>query len=97
VVKKNMRQFPFAAMALILIAGVCFIFFIVFNYAYDNPDNGLFNLLEKSAEKTMNADKLSWFGMRLDHIRTGFGLSALVLFSLAILIFVVKSFDETPG
>jgi hypothetical protein len=42
----------------------------------------------------MNAEKLSWFGVRLEHLRTGFGMSALIFFSLAILIFVVKSFDK---
>lgn len=90
-----MREFPFAAMVLVLLAGVCFILFIVFNYAYDNPDTGLFTLLNKSAGRTMNAEHLSWFGVRLDHIRTGFGLSALILFSLAILIFVFTSFRKT--
>lgn len=89
-----MRQFPFAAMLLVLLAGICFILFIVANYVYDNPDSGLFTLLNRSASKTMNAEKLSWFGVRLEHLRTGFGMSALIFFSLAILIFVVKSFDK---
>ena len=92
-----MNQYPFAAMVLALLAGVCFIFFIVFNYAYDNPDNGLFTKLNESAKDTMNADTFSWFSARLDHIRTGFGLSALVLFSLSILIFVVTSFKKTDA
>jgi putative exporter of polyketide antibiotics len=87
-------KFPFAAMVLILLAGVCFIFFIVANYLYDNPDTGLFTLLQKSANETMNEGHRAWFGVRLEHIRTGFGLSAALLFTLAIVVFIAQSVDN---
>lgn len=87
-------KFPFAAMALMVLAGVCFIIFIVANYALDNPDTGLFTKLNESAGKTMNTGMLTWFQERLDNIRTGFGLSGLILFSLAIVVAVAQSFDK---
>ena len=92
-----MNKFPFAAMVLILLSGVCFIIFISANYVLDNPDNGLFNLLDDSAGKTMNSKYNTWFDTRLDHIRTGFGLSALVLFSVAIVIAIAQGFSRVEG
>lgn len=89
-----MNKFPFAAMVLILLSGVCFIIFITANYALDNPDNGLFNLLDDSAGETMNIKHNSWFDDRIDHIRTGFGLSALILFSIGIVVAIAQGFSR---
>ena len=89
-----MRRFPFAAMALILLSGVCFIIFITANYALDNPDNGLFTKLDESASNTMNTARYNWFNDRIDHIRTGFGLSALILFSVGIIVAIATGFSE---
>ena len=90
-------KFPFAAMVLILLAGVCFIIFIVANYALDNPDSGLFQQLNESAQKTMNVKHQNYFSGILDHIRFGFGMSSLLLFSLAIVIAIAQSLGKNPG
>jgi len=90
-----MNKFPFAAVLLMLIAGICFIIFIVANYAFDNPDSGLFTRLNESAEKTMNTKYHNWFIERIEHIRTGFGLSAVILFSISIVIAIATGFQRT--
>ena len=88
-------KFPFAAMVLVLLSGVCLIIFIVANYAYDNPDTGLFYQLSDSAEQTMNAGHNAWFADILEHVRYGFGLCSLVLFSLGIVVAIAQSFHDT--
>lgn len=84
-------------MVLILLSGVCFIIFITANYALDNPDNGLFTLLDSSSDNTMNSKHQSWFDTRLDHIRTGFGLSALILFSIGIIVAIAQGFSRVEN
>ena len=92
-----MNKFPFAAMVLILLSGVCFIIFITANYVYDNPDTGLFNLLDDSSDQTMNTKHQNWFDERIDHIRTGFGLSALILFSVGIVVAIAQGFSRVES
>ena len=71
--------------------------FIMFNFAFVNPDNGLFTILDERASEWESTTLYNWFGVRLDHITTGFGMSALILFSLGIIVAVAKSFGgKTP-
>ena len=88
-------KFPFAAMMLILLSGVCLIIFIVANYAYDNPDSGLFNQMSDSAERTMNTKHINWFTEIITHVRYGFGLCSLILFTLGIVVAIAQSFHQT--
>jgi len=88
-------KFPFAAMVLILLSGVCLIIFIVANYAFDNPDSGLFYKLSDSAGQTMNAGRQVWFATLLTRVRYGFGLCALILFTLGIVVAIAQSFHST--
>lgn len=70
---------------------------IMFNYAFDNPDSGLFNLLNESAGNTMNAARHTWFIDILSHVRIGFGMSGVILMGLGILVAVASSFDKGGG
>lgn len=77
---------------LIIGAGICFVMFIMFNYAFNNADTGLFVKLNESAQKTMNADTRSWFVNLTGHIQTGFGMSGVILMGLGIFVAVANSF-----
>lgn len=88
-----MRSFPFVSILLLIGAAVCFVIFIMFNYAFNNP-GGLFTLLDESAAQTMNAGTYSWFNTRMDHIQTGFGLSGVVLLSLGIISAIAAGFKK---
>lgn len=92
-----MNKFPFAAMVLMLLSGVCFIIFIVANHAFDDPDIGLFTKLNESMQKTTSTKYQNWFSERLDHIRTGFGLSALVLFLISIVVAIATGFKRVDA
>ena len=51
--------------------------FIMFNYAYNNPGNGLFNILQSHASNWDSGTLQTWYGVRISHIQTGFGLSGV--------------------
>lgn len=91
------RNYTFASMMLVLLAGVCFIIFIMFTYAYENPDSGLFTKLDESAEETMNAEGYSWFSDILDHVKTGIGFGGVFLLTLAIIIAAAGALGGRPG
>ena len=77
---------------LIIGSGICFVMFILFNYVYTNPDNGLFTILTDYSSKWDSSTLRSWFGVRINHLTTGLGMSGVILFSLGILVAIVKSF-----
>lgn len=89
-----MRQFPFAAIILIIGAGICFTMFIMFNYAYTNPDTGLFTILEEHASDWDSSTLQTWFGVRIEHLKTGFGMAGVILFALGIIVAVARSFGS---
>ncbi len=91
-----MRHYPFAAMILALIGGIMFILFIMFTYAYENPDTGLFTKLDESASETMNPGTYNWFSDIVDHVKTGIGFGGAFLMVMAFLIFIAGSFSGGP-
>lgn len=90
-------KFPYAAFMCIIVSGLCFTMFIVFNYAYQNPDSGLFTKLDESAQKTMNDKWYDWFVDRKNNITAGFGMVGVVLLLSAILITVAAGFEHRRG
>ena len=80
------KNYPFVAMILVLLAGICFIIFIMFTYAYENPDSGLFTKLDESASETMSTENYNWFSDIVDHVKTGIGFGGVFLLTLAIII-----------
>ena len=89
-------KFPISSMLLVVVGGLCFVIFIIFNYAYQNPDSGLFVMLMESANKTMNSNMVSWFSDIKDTIATGFGLTGVAMFGLAIIIYIADALRQ-PG
>lgn len=90
-------RFPFAAFMCIIVAGLCFTIFIVFNYAYQNPESGLFTILDETAQKTMDAKWYNWFVARKNNIANGFGLAGVVMMLCAILVTVAAGFEQRRG
>lgn len=90
-------RFPYAAFMCIIVSGLCFAMFIVFNYAYQNPDSGLFNKLDEMAQKTMSESRYNWFVERKNNIAAGFGIFGVLLLACAILITVAAGFEHRRG
>lgn len=88
-------RFSLSSLLLIIVAGMCFAMFIIFNYAFNDPATGLFEKLNESAIRVMSSDWLSWFQMRKEHIATGFGLSGVVMMGLAIFLFIADALGDT--
>ena len=87
-------RFVFSAFLCVIVAGLCFSVFIVFNYAYNNPDTGVFTKLDETAQKTMSEKWYNWFSARKTTIANGFGLAGVVILLCAILITVAAGFEK---
>lgn len=85
------------SIVLIIVSGLCFVMFIMFNYAYNNPGNGLFNILQSHASNWDSGTLQTWYGVRISHIQTGFGLSGVFLFSLGILVAIIRGFGDATS
>lgn len=87
-------KFPFAAFLCVIVACLCFAVFIVFNYAYNNPDSGLFTELDEYAQKTMSAKYYDWYSQRVNMIKNGFGMAGVVVLFAAIVITVAAGIED---
>jgi len=52
-------KFPISSLVMIGIAGILLFMFIMFNYAFHDPDVGIKEKLNESAQKTMTGDRLT--------------------------------------
>jgi hypothetical protein len=83
-------------MMMIMVAGICFMLFIGFNYAY-NSSGVLKNQLWKSANNTLDGRQLDQFNDLMPQITQGFGIASVMCFLLAIVMFAVQAFYRPPN
>ena len=89
-------RLPLSAMIMICITGILFFLFIGFNYAFMS-DGGLKYSLWDAANKTMDGSQLSQFNDLMPQLTQGFGISCVLCFVIAIVLFVVDAFGQRPG
>ena len=87
-------RFPISSLVLICIAGILLFLFIMFNYAYNDPDIGMTSKLNESAQKTLTGDRLTSWNHNLAQMKEGFGISSALCFLLAIIFFLADLFGE---
>lgn len=90
-------RFPFMAFLCVIISGLCFSVFIVFNYAYNNPDSGVFTILDEKASEQMSSKWYNWFTERRERIVNGFGMAGVVILFVAIIITVASGLEHRRG
>ncbi len=82
-------------MMLIMVAGICFVLFVSFNYAF-HSEGGLKNRLWEQANKSLTGDQANRFNDLMPQLSQGFGITGVLCFLLAIVIFVFDAFSHPP-
>lgn len=83
-------RFPISSLVLIAVAGILLFMFIMFNYAFHDPDVGIKGKLNETAQDTMDGDQLSRFEEQIDELSVGFGMASALCFVLAVVFFVIE-------
>jgi len=83
-------------MIMICVAGILFFLFIAFNYAFMS-EGGLKHSLWDAANKTMDGSQLNQFNELMPQLTQGFGISCVLCFVFAIVLFVIEAFGHRPG
>lgn len=88
-----MRAFALAAITLVILTGFFHIMFIMFDYAYYNPDNGVFTILPEKMNETMNPiyQNITWNQTMM--FREAFGVGRFVTLALGVVMFVIGAMD----
>jgi len=89
-------RLPVSAIIMICISGILFFLYISFNYAFMGP-HGLKYTLWSSANRTMSGQQLSNFNNLMPQLTQGFGISCVLCFVLAIVLFVIEGFSKPGG
>lgn len=90
-----MNKMPFVSILFILLAGVCFVIFLMFNYAYYNSNNGLFNILDDHASDDMTTDNYNFFDTVNSHVKTGIGFAGVFMLALGLITALASGFNKT--
>lgn len=85
-------RFPISSLILICIAGIMLFLFVMFNYAFNDPNIGMNTKLNESAQKTLTGDRLTSWNNNLAHLKEGFGISSALCFLLSVVFFLADLF-----
>ena len=88
-------RLPIAALLMLMMAGMMLFLFIGFNYAF-NSDGGIKEQIWKAGNETMTGDRKTKFDEMMPKLTQGFGISSVLCFLFAIVIFVVDAFGNPP-
>lgn len=89
-----MKMWAVASILFVFMGTLLFIIFVLFNFLFVSPDVGLIPAFNESAVSSMNSDYYGWFLLQMDQTRALFGITGVVFFLLAILLYVVESSKE---
>jgi len=88
-----MRLFALMAILLITFAALFHMLFIMFDYAYYHPDDGVFTLLPERMNETMNSDYQNSTWNQTIMLRQAFGVGRFITLGLAVTMFVLSAAD----
>ena len=86
-------RFPISSIMMVAIGGICFMIYIIFNWAFNGPGN-LTDVLSDSANKTMSGGQLTQFQNILPELQQTFGIACVMCFVLAVVFFLVDTFSK---
>jgi len=90
-----MRLFAVLAVMMICFAGIFHMMFIMFDYVYYHPDNGVFTLLPERMNETMSANYSNAAWNNTVMLRQAFGVGRFAVLGLAVVFFIVGIADYT--
>jgi len=85
-----MREFVFAAIFVTFFLAIGFIFFVVFNDVFYNPDSGL----ESQFNRSIESDGQETWNERMAHSRFFFQLAGVSFVGLCVLLLIIYAFRK---
>lgn len=86
-------RFPIAGILMVAISGICLFLYVIFRYVIINFRNVLWGY----GNTSLSGDELVQFSNNMTQLSDGFGLAGVVIFSLAIVFFLVDIFSHPRG
>lgn len=87
-------KFPLASILLIFVACFCFIIMFMFDYILFDSDTGIDTQLSEKASELMDTTRYNWYNDIRANLKTGFGMIGVVLFGIAILLFIFTGYQD---
>ena len=87
-------KFPILAIVLIVIAGIFMFMFTMANYIFNDPDEGIIEQLNESAQETMSGDQLTQWDNQIRKGKEAFGIISVILFLGVIVLFFAALFEK---
>jgi len=88
-------KFVVLAIFMVLFFGVFHMVFIVFDYAYNDPDAGAFSLLQDSFNETVeDTDRQDWYNDHQNFYLEFFGIARFGFLALAIIFFIAAAVSK---
>jgi len=88
-----MRGYIVACITLVCLAGIFHMLFIMFDYAYYNPDSGAFIMLPEVMNETMTPEYQNITYNQTIMYREAFGMGRFAVMGLCVVTFFIGIFD----
>ena len=88
-----MRGYIVACVTLVCLAGIFHMLFIMFDYAYYNPDSGVFIKLPKVMNNTMTPEYQNITHNQSVMFRQAFGMGRFAVIGLCLVTFLIGIFN----
>ncbi len=92
-----MLKFPIVSILFIFIAFIMLVFFIMGNFLFNDPNQGLIPLFNKMAPSSISGDSYNLYVKTMNENATGFGVIAVIFFFLAFILVAFSSLESTKG
>lgn len=86
-------RLPISGLILIMVAGVCFVMFLLFDYAL-HSGSGVQPIMWNLANETLGAEELGQWNRMMTTIPDGFRLASVACLLSAIAVFVIDAFSN---
>lgn len=82
-------KFPISSLIMIGIAGILLFMFVMFDYTFNDPDTGIKEKLNESAQEHLTGQRLNHWNQQIGELSQAFGIASVMCFLLAIAFFVI--------
>jgi len=90
-----MLKFPIVSILFIFIAFLMFIFFILGNFLFNDPNQGLIPIFNQMAPSTISGSSYNLYVKTMNENATAFGVTAFIFFALAFILVAFSSLEST--
>ena len=88
-----MRGFVFVAIIMVTFAFVFHMIFIMFDYAYYHPENGIFNMMPERFNETLNTQYQNSAYNQTVMLRQAFGMGRFLVLGIGVVCGIISVVD----